>query len=372
MQQFLLTWQEYLNRMATDTGEEVKRAIFHKLVKGSDAPKVSLNAYDMAKGNSYKRSYDFVKSAASMHVQNKLRDNNRDALVKANLRNTSNRGVAILAAAGSSDETREQLTISAPVPKAKAKAKAKAQPCFKYQKGTCDRGDKCPYTHIGEPGSTPDFSAEEKKNIAEKRGKIPCSANAAGRCRFDDKCQYMHSEPKTFAAGVCQDAPQGESEHDHSDTEIIFTAAAPASTPQMHDPRDDFQEVVNGSPAAPASITNRGEAREWIIDTSTENRFVSRGCCVDDSDQLFKVDRFLRFATANGEITADQRIHKNVNTIGTTLDPLVLDKTVDAISVGRLVLEKNFRSTGPVEAMPTSSTRTETALNAKRKAWPPS
>ena len=53
-------------------------------------------------------------------------------------------------------------------------------------------------------------------------------------------------------------------------------------------------------------------------------------------------DRPLKLATANGEITADQRIHENVGTIGTTLDPLELDKTVDAISVGRLVLEKNF------------------------------
>ena len=294
----------------------------------------------MAKRNSYKRSYDFPNSAASTHVQNKLRDNNRDALVKANPRNAGNRGVAMLAAAGSSDETLEQVTISAPAPNAKAKAKAKAQPCFKYQKKICDKGDRCPCTHVGEPGSAPELSAEEKKNIAQKRSKIPCNANAAGRCRFGDKCQYMHPESKTFAAGACQDAPPGESEHNHSDTEIVFTA--PASSPQMHDPRADLQEVMCGSPTAPSSIVNRGDVREWIIDTGTENHLVSRSRCVDDSNQLFKVDRPLRIATANGEITADQRIHNNMNTIGTILGPLVLDKTVDAISVGRLVLERNF------------------------------
>ena len=358
MQQFFLTWQDYLNRMATDPGE-VKRSIFHKLVKGSDASNFSLNAYDMAKRNSYKRWYDFPKPAASTHVQNKLRDNNHDALVKANLRNTNNRGGAMLGAVVSSDETPEQVTISAPAPK--AKAKAKAQPCFEDQKGTCDRGDRCPYTHIGEPGSTPELSAGEKKNIAEKRSKIPCNANAAGRCRFGDKCQYMHSEFKTFAAGVCQDAPQGESEHDHSDIEIAFTA--PASSPQMHDPRDDLQEVMSGSPTAPSSIVNRREVREWIIDTGTENHLVSRSRCVDDSDELFEVDRPLRLATANGEITADQRIHKNVNTIGTTLDPLLLEKTVDAISVGRLVLEKSFSfrwpSRGNAYLIDTHGNRTE-------------
>ena len=131
-------------------------------MKGSDPPKVSLNAYDMAKRNNYKRSYDFLKSA--------LRDNNRDALVKANLRNAGNRRGAMLAAAGSSNEIPEQVTISAPAPK--VKAKAKAQPCFKYQKGTYDRGDKCSYPHVGESGSAPELSAEEKKTIAEKRGKI--------------------------------------------------------------------------------------------------------------------------------------------------------------------------------------------------------
>ena len=95
---------------------------------------------------------------------------------------------------------------------------------------------------------------------------------------------------------------------------------------------------------------------------------MSRSRCVDDSDQLFKVDRPLRLATANGEITADQRIHKNVNTLGTTLDPLVLDKTVDAISVGRLVLETNFSlhwPSGGHAYLITSSTRKEIAPNVK-------
>ena len=53
MQQFLSTWQNCLNRMGTDPREEVKIFIFLKLVKRSDALKVSLNAYDMAKRNSY-------------------------------------------------------------------------------------------------------------------------------------------------------------------------------------------------------------------------------------------------------------------------------------------------------------------------------
>ena len=122
-------------------------------------------------------------------MQNKLRDNNRDALVKADLRNAGNRGVAMLAAAGSSDETPEQVTISAPAPK--AKAKAKAQPCFKYQKGTCDRGDKCPYSHVGELGSAPEFSAEEKKTSRRRGARslatpmlpdVAASATSANTC----------------------------------------------------------------------------------------------------------------------------------------------------------------------------------------------
>ena len=32
MQQFIPIWQDYLNRMATDPGPEMKRSIFHKLV----------------------------------------------------------------------------------------------------------------------------------------------------------------------------------------------------------------------------------------------------------------------------------------------------------------------------------------------------
>ena len=220
----------------------------------------------MAKRNSYKRSYDFLKSAAGTRVQNKLHDNNRDALVKANLRNTKNRGDAMLAAAGSSDETSEQVTASAPATAAKAKAKANAQPCFKTRRGLAiEETSACTRT-----SASLDLLLNlrlRRRRTSRRRGArsraMPTQPGVAASVTSANT--YMHSESKTFAAGGCQDAPQGESEHDHSDTEIILTA--PASSPQEHDPRDDLREVTNGSRAAPSSITNRGEVREWILDT---------------------------------------------------------------------------------------------------------
>ena len=56
------------------------------------------------------------------------------------------------------------------------------------------------------------------------------------------------------------------------------------------------------------------------------------------------MDRPLRLATADGEITADHRILKKMNTIRITFGPPVLDKTMNAISVGRLVLKNNLSS----------------------------
>ena len=52
--------------------------------------------------------------------------------------------------------------------------------------------------------------------------------------------------------------------------------------------------------------------------------------------------RSLKLATANGIIIADERIDMEIQGLGTTVDPLVLDETVNAISVGRLVLDGEF------------------------------
>ena len=158
--------------------------------------------------------------------------------MKANLRNTNDRGVAMLAAAGSSDETSEQVTVSAPAPAAKTKAKAKAQPCFKYQKGTCDRGDRCPYTHIGEPESTPELSAEEKKNIGRRGARSRAMPTQPGVAASVTSASTCNRKPRTSQLASVRMRRRARAS--------TITATPRSSSPPRHHPlRGTIREMIS-------------------------------------------------------------------------------------------------------------------------------
>ena len=81
---------------------------------------------------------------------------------------------------------------------------------------------------------------------------------------------------------------------------------------------------------------------ELIADTGTENHLIMKSR-VDPSDPgIHSTDRKIRLATASGITTASERVHEFLKGLGITIDPLMLESTVDAISVGRLVLDLVF------------------------------
>ena len=208
----------------------------------------------------------------------------------------------------------------------------KKGPCFAWRNGNCKHGDKCQWRHDGTPGQPKELTEVEKKEIVAKRSKMPCNGYAAGHCRFGDKCQFMHSpDKKPSAAGACTTVNQDD---DADGGLLVFTAPATSASEENadHHARDEDVEV-----SMPAKAI-----KEWILDTGTENHLISADRCCEEEDDIVEAERPLRLATANGEIVADKRVSKRVGALGTTIDLLVLDHTVEAISVGRLVLEGEF------------------------------
>ena len=83
---------------------------------------------------------------------------------------------------------------------------------------------------------------------------------------------------------------------------------------------------------------------EWGLDSGSENHLVS-GALFDDDDyemNSYQMARPLRLATANGVISADKRMKMYVGSIGLGIEPIVLDNTVNVLSLGRLILDHGF------------------------------
>ena len=165
-----------------------------------------------------------------------------------------------------------------------------------------------------------DLTPEQKKVELEKRSKQSCQAFARGRCRFGDRCHYSHAkdnktEDRSMKTGACT---------------------------LLEDPSSDAEDGVYFTLAATPQIDEEPAIKEWVIDTGSENHLVCADHVSPSAADTRKLDRPLRLATANGEIKVDTRVKHTVPELGMTVDPLVLPNTVDALSVGRLVLDNDF------------------------------
>ena len=85
--------------------------------------------------------------------------------------------------------------------------------CYKFQKGQCDKGKKCPFKHVKEDKSrtqsprrnktrSPSRGNKDdkgKKMSKEEMAKTPCIYHAQGKCRRGDKCFYKHDDKAAAA-----------------------------------------------------------------------------------------------------------------------------------------------------------------------------
>ena len=198
---------------------------------------------------------------------------------------------------------------------AKGTGKGK-QPCYGYREGNCTRGDACPYAHDKV------LSPDEIKAVREKRSKTPCRGFMSGKCKFGDSCQYSHAEGPKPAAACARLEPEERA--------------------KVGDNGDDPVGVDVVAISVPAFGRADAVVKEWIVDTGTENHLISLKHCESDYGESYPADRPLRLATANGVVVADRRIKKSVKGLNTVIDPLVLPETVDALSVGRLVVDHQY------------------------------
>ena len=162
-----------------------------------------------------------------------------------------------------------------------------------------------------------------------KRSKAPCKNHAEGHCKFGDSCQFSHAAPAAPIAttGCCIDLQDDNDIENDSDGEIIYvtlpamdTALCMAAQKHMH------------------------RIQEWGLDSGSENHLVDgrRFTPRDFEVNGVTMNRPMKLATANGVINADTRMMMDVSILDSVINPIVLENTVDVLSLGRLVIDSGY------------------------------
>ena len=319
LEQFLDTWEETINGLYRNYPDEDLEQHLFSLIKRSSKLAPAINRYKLAEHGDPERSYKFLHRALSQHVKMEREDRIAQAIADDRSRRISAaRPKTTLPAQesdshaqGSGDKTNkeaEAITTTSPA----APAAKKQQYCFNYREGKCTRGKACPYAHDRV------YTPEELQNLKAKRSKTPCKLHAQGKCKFGSQCQFLHGETTSSAAACTQVVPDASALNGHFND----------------------NEAQDLEMAVPASQLDENKVSEWLLDTGTENHLISKEFCHDE--ETYKADRPLRLATANGVIRAETMVDRQIDSLGTRAEALVLDKTVNALSVGRLVKEKLY------------------------------
>ena len=329
MEAFLDIWDEVVSRLSRHPGDDVLREILFPLMQQSSAMKSALELYKLADPGTPQRSYEFLHRALTLHVDSVREEKNRNATVAA-----LNKYLQTKARVTAPSKEEEPEATTSPTAPAQIKKKATGD-CIAWLRGECTRGGACRFSHAGAKGSMPPMSDKEKRELAEKRAKMPCRLFTRGKCKYGQNCQYMHDKSAGSATGACVEDHGGINEDVSEEGTVSDLDEHQFVCMECFDDRDGFEEHEEGH----AMVCNDLDPPEWIVDTGTENHLVSRCNVHPDDPGLHKTDRPLRLATANGTITADERVYMKAGEMNEDIDPIVLDQTVNAVSVGRFVME---------------------------------
>ena len=334
MESFLDTWNDVVQRLTKDPGEDILREILHPLIESSGKLRSALEIYELADEGTPQRSYQFLHRALSIHVEKDRHRRNRSDLVTAMNKFPAFKNKISMPAAESIDEEKPDVTAPA------KEKKGSPGPCYAYLRGNCARGSACRYSHAGKQGSLPPMSDKEKTELAEKRALQPCRMFQRGQCKYGDKCQYRHEKGGQLTAAACINSQDFEFSDFENEISVLFDLEVSDDDGGDDCDPDLIHDVICDE--CTAAICHGGKGIEWVVDTGTENHLVMRSKIDPEDPGIHRADRPLRLATANGTITADQRVIKDVPELGVSVDPLMLDHTVDALSVGRLVLDESY------------------------------
>jgi len=195
LEAFLTLWDELLMSFKRAPSEDHLYAALHSRVKGLPGLKIVIEHLDRIDYDHDDKSYDYLMSSARRLVDKRRLERQTLEFSKV----YSGAAQTALAADTVPDGQGK---------KGGGKGDRKDMVCFAMRdRGTCDRGKECPYSHDPQ-------KIKADKGKGKGKSKVPCRDFLAGNCRLGAACGFSHATPSAPATPVDPaDSAEAESEH---------------------------------------------------------------------------------------------------------------------------------------------------------------
>ena len=207
---FVNKWDATLAGMATTPEDAVLRDILLRQIRPSQLLKYDIEVFDRASEKAYEESYSFLhQSMKNLIDRERLRENRNRIAEKKKAGGPKDTKAAPAKGDGRGNPNRKGSPS-----RGRSQDRSKGDKvCYKFQKGQCDKGQKCPFKHVKDDKARTQSPKRNRtrspskgkkddkgKNMSkEEMAKTPCIYHAQGQCRRGDKCFYKHDDKAAAA-----------------------------------------------------------------------------------------------------------------------------------------------------------------------------
>ena len=214
LRSFLMDWEHVLTGMNPVPDIAVLETLFRLQVAKSTAMRDTMTHYNRLDMNHPERNYDFLVSSVRRHLEQQRQSQTRQEL-QNHLSGGQSAGGAMVGKGTPKGKSARSAT-----PKGERVPSGHCRDWVK--KGTCARGDSCPYFHEdtmkGKPNRSPSTGKGQGRGRGQKGGKgkksrsnspagekkPPCRNHLKGKCTKGDQCPFWHSPPcRFYKGGTC-------------------------------------------------------------------------------------------------------------------------------------------------------------------------
>eukprot|EP00971_Amphidinium_carterae_P092319 1827943-Amphidinium_carterae.1 len=274
----------------------------------------------------------------------------------------SDKESVMIAVCGASRDAKESL--------AKTVDSAGKEICRYHLQGKCSRGDKCKYSH-GQPEGQDAKRTENRKTTPPPRKKSPAApVETIEEIEPTEVCTTMYwSDDEASDMEPAMPSRQNNTSVKHVSfndkveireyqvdnlqvglTKTLSRRWRAKAIPVDASAQRSFKaekDAIKRAMRWRASMDDDADetavaavARRWLIDTGSAYDLVSTKDAIEDPKK--RLQKPLLMQTASGVMEANKRATEKVNTLRSTITPLLLDSTPDVLSVGRRCMTEGY------------------------------
>eukprot|EP00971_Amphidinium_carterae_P350073 6491365-Amphidinium_carterae.2 len=299
---FLTNWLWIEQGLQEDIGDELKESLLWNQLKDCTVIATEVLPYRLSDRGDRHHTYEALLRVLVRHVERHRQEKVRSQMLLG-MQHAGGGPVAAVPATGTAGEKGGSMT-----------AGAKDRTCWAYARGECTRGSKCRFEHANGGGSTGKGSTRRSAS----RPKV-CNAFQRGDCKYGDKCKFAHCSAPAHAAEA-DDATAANMREQTPPPVAVYREpvqhACVSSVVPNHTQDCSVEHGATGNESN-ACVGTQGEqlcaCRSWLGDTGAGRDLIGRNKLhMEELSCVLKMPKKCRFNTANGSVTADEKVRCEV------------------------------------------------------------